>query len=159
MYDSIYDEVKVVRILSLSPFLGLSKAAAVGYKRNRVMIVVVRLFGSCLVVAALGACTDASDNTVKAGLLMLVGGTACISVRGGLPGLRLAVAVVLIALSLAVVGDELGDRAAVALLTVGVMALRAEPQPFRCRACGTRESREGEYCVRCGAARGKQAAR
>ena len=81
MYDSIYDEVKVVRILSLSPFLGLSKAAAVGYKRNRVMIVVVRLFGSCLVVAALGACTDASDNTVKAGTL---------GFRGSISSLKLA---------------------------------------------------------------------
>ena len=116
------------------------------------MIVLVRLFGSCLLIAALGSCTEASASTVKGAIILLVGGIACVCVREGVPGLRLAFAGALIPLSLAIVGNgELGDRAAVAVIVVAVMALRTEP--FRCDQCGGEELRNGRFCARCGAAR------
>ena len=116
------------------------------------MTVLVRLFGACLLIAALGACTEADDGSVKAAIILLVGGIACVCVRDGVPVLRLAFAGALIPLSLAIVGNgELGDRAAVAVIVVAVMALRKEP--FPCDQCGGEESRNGQFCARCGAAR------
>ena len=116
------------------------------------MIVLVRLFGACLLVAALGACTDADDGSVKAAIIMLVGGIAAICVRDGVPGLRLAFAGALIPLSLAIVGNsELGDRAAVAVIVLAVLAPRKEP--FCCDQCSGEESRNGQFCARCGVAR------
>ena len=83
---------------------------------------------------------------------MVVSGAACISVREGVPRLRLAVAAALIPLSLAIVDrGQVADRAAVAVIVVAVMALRKEP--FCCSRCDVEEPGKGRYCANCGATR------